>query len=310
MNSKINLDCLSENTAPEAIELLLANRNKIDWSELSGNPEAIETLLVNQDQIDFDYLSRNTAPRAIELLRENLDKLKGWYWVSGNKAPEAIELLLENEDKIDWHHLSSNPGAIELLLENQDRIDALLNDLGLNGERSKKGDNLARKVFLELAQSHNAITMLALADRFDETRSRVQRTLERMREIGIIERVAMPERIAQDVFTGLYRQYDARGEEWLMTRGGVGRLPQNTSDKLILGVKKKNLNIEKVERILAEVPLDGQKLLLNTLGGRMPYGFRIAGKNGAEMSEKIINRCDRMFRRLRTVAKRLDDSLV
>lgn len=218
---------------------------------------------------------------------------------------ERMKTPIEDEDLALKINISE-PGATA---NNQDRIDALLNDLGLNGERAKKGDNLARKVFLELAQSHNAITMLALADRFDETRSRIQRTLERMREVGIIERVAMPERIAQDVFAGLMRQYDARGEEWLMNRGGVGRLPESVAKKLISDVKKKKLSIEKVEKNLADIPLENQKLLINTLGGRMPYGFRIAGKTGAEMSEKILNRCDRTLRRLRTVAKRLDESL-
>ena len=29
----------------------------------------------------------------------------------------------------------------------------------------------------------------------------------------------MMDRIAQDIFVGLMRQFDARGEEWLMTRG-------------------------------------------------------------------------------------------
>ena len=42
--------------------------------------------------------------------------------------------------------------------------------------------------------------------------------------MSIVERVAMPERIAQDVYLGLMRQFDARGEEWLVTRGGVGKI--------------------------------------------------------------------------------------
>ena len=41
----------------------------------------------------------------------------------------------------------------------------------------------------------------------------------------------------------------------------------------------------------------------------MPYGFRIAGKNGDEIKERVLNRLDRTIRRLITVAKRIDDSL-
>ena len=55
--------------------------------------------------------------------------------------------------------------------------------------------------------------------------------------------------------------------------------------------------------------IENQKLLLNTLGGRMPYGFRIAGKNGDEIRERVLNRLDRTIRRLITVAKRIDNSL-
>ena len=48
-----------------------------------------------------------------------------------------------------------------------------------------------------------------MAERLNETRSRVQRVLERLLEMSIIERVAMPDRIAQDVYLGLMRQFDA-----------------------------------------------------------------------------------------------------
>ncbi|MDC0327858.1 hypothetical protein OAN05_00980, partial [bacterium] len=81
------------------------------------------------------------------------------------------------------------------------------------------------------------------------------------------------------------------------------------SKKIISGVKKNNLSIEKIELILKDVTIDNQKLLLNTLGGRMPYGFRIAGKNGEEVAERVLNRLDRTIRRLKTVASRVDESL-
>jgi len=194
-------------------------------------------------------------------------------------------------------------------IEGKDRIDSLVEDLGLNGERGKSDDNLAKKITIELSQSHRAITLLVLAERLDETRSRVQRVLERLLEMSIIERVAMPDRIAQDVYLGLMRQFDARGQEWLVTRGGLGRLEPRITKKIISGIKKKELSIEKIQKILEDVEIENQKLLLNTLGGRMPYGFRIAGKDGNEVRERVLNRLDRTIRRLITVANRIDDSL-
>jgi DNA-binding transcriptional ArsR family regulator len=200
----------------------------------------------------------------------------------------------------------AEPGVIA---EGEDWFDALVRDLGLNGERAKPGDRLSRNLLEELLSSNRAVTLLALADKCDDSRARVQRSIERMRAAGIVERVPMLDRIAQDVYGGLMRQYDARGEEWLMTRGGMGRLDDSVSKALISGVKKKSLNIEKVQKILDPVPVDSQKVLLNTLGGRMPYGFRIAGRDGDAVKEKMMRRVEKTLRRMRTVAQRLDEAL-
>ena len=193
--------------------------------------------------------------------------------------------------------------------EDSDRLDCLLADFGITGDRIKKGDTVTRRVFNELASSERPLTLQTLADRTKETRSRTQRVIERLRQAGIVDRVAMRDRIAMDVYSGLVRQYTARGEDWLMGRGGLGRLDEDVSSALIKGVQKDKLSIEKVEEILAKVSIDSQRLLLNTLGGRMPYGYRIAGRNGEDVSERVMTNIDRTLRRLRTVAQRLDNSL-
>ena len=193
--------------------------------------------------------------------------------------------------------------------ENSDRLDCLLADLGITGDRIKKGDTVSRRIFNELASSERPLTLQTLADRTKETRSHAQRVIERLRQAGIVDRVAMRDRIAMDVYSGLVRQYTARGEDWLMGRGGLGRLDEDVSSALIKGVRKEKLSIEKVEEILSEVSIDSQRLLLNTLGGRMPYGYRIAGRNGEDVAERVMTNIDRTLRRLRTVAQRLDNSL-
>lgn len=193
--------------------------------------------------------------------------------------------------------------------EDSDRLDCLLADFGITGDRVKKGDTVTRRVFDELAASERPLTLQTLTDRTGETRSRSQRVVERLRQAGIVDRVAMRDRIAMDVYTGLLRQYTARGEEWLMGRGGLGRLEKDISSALIEGVRKDKLSIEKVEEILSDVSIDSQRLLLNTLGGRMPYGYRIAGRNGEDVAERVMTNIDRTLRRLRTVAQRLDNSL-
>ena len=218
-----------------------------------------------------------------------------------------VRMVIPSEDGDGGFQIEiAEPGAT---VEGEDRLDALMRDLGLNGKRGKHSDRLARQLFEEISSSGQATTLLALADKTGDSRSRVQRAVERMRAAGIAERVPMLDRIAQDVYAGLMRQHDARGEEWLMTRGGLGRLDESVSKSLISGIRKKSRTIEKVQDILAPVPLDTQRVLLNTLGGRMPYGIRISGKDGAAVKERVMRQADRTLRRLRTVAQRLDESL-
>ena len=231
------------------------------------------------------------------------------------RLSELAEVISESDDRmaassegdeVIFRIEVAEPGV---LAEGEDRVDALVRDLGLSGERAKPGDRLSRNLLEELSSSGRAVTLLALADKCGDSRARVQRSIERMRVAGIVERVPMLDRIAQDVYGGLMRQHNARGEEWLMTRGGVGRLDDSVSKALISGVRKKTLNIEKVQEILSPVALNSQKILLNTLGGRMPYGVRIAGRDGAAVKEKVMRRVDRTLRRMRTVAQRLDEAL-
>ena len=222
-----------------------------------------------------------------------------------SESDERMAVSSEDDEMI-FRIGVAEPGVIA---EGEDWVDALVRDLGLSGERAKPGDRLSRNLLEELSSSGRAVTLLALADKCGDSRARVQRSIERMRVAGIVERVPMLDRIAQDVYGGLMRQHNARGEEWLMTRGGVGRLDDSVSKALISGVRKKTLNIEKVQEILSPVALDSQKILLNTLGGRMPYGVRIAGRDGAAVKEKVMRRVDRTLRRMRTVAQRLDEAL-
>jgi hypothetical protein len=210
------------------------------------------------------------------------------------------------EEDIGFVISIAEPGARG---ESGDPIDALVADFGLNGGRSRGDDRLARDLLCAIASSEHPMTILSLADRFSESRSRVQRAVERMRSAAIVERAPMVDRISQDVYAGLMRQHSGRGEGWLLSRGGLGRLDESVSEALLAGAKKGSLNTEKVQAILAPVPVEDRRILLNTLGGRMPFGIRIAGADGAQVAERVMRRADRALRRLRTVAQRLDEAL-
>ena len=239
--------------------------------------------------------------QARATLELRLSEMTGLVQPSENRMVVPAE-----EEDVGFAISIAEPGARR---EGHDAIDALVADLGLNGERSRDDDNLARDLLCELASSERPMTILALAERFSESRSRAQRAVERMRSAALVERVPMVDRISQDVYAGLMRQHSGRGEEWLMSRGGLGRLDELVSKALLAGAKKGSLNIEKVQAILAPVPIEDQRILLNTLGGRMPFGIRLAGANGAQVAERVMRQADRTLRRLRTVAQRLDEAL-
>jgi len=65
--SNLDWNYFSENNNENAIELLEANQDKIDWYWLSSNPNAIKLLKLNIDKVNSIYLSEN--PNAIELLK-------------------------------------------------------------------------------------------------------------------------------------------------------------------------------------------------------------------------------------------------
>ncbi len=209
-------------------------------------------------------------------------------------------------DEVKFKIQISEPGPVD---PEESDMSTLVRDLGLSGERAREGDGLASGVMGALCESSVPITILALSEKMGESRSRVSRSIEKMRASGIVERVPMMDRIAQDIFVGLMRQYDARGEEWLMIRGGLGRIDEEISKKLVSGAKEGSLSIDRVQSLLEGIELDSQKVLLNTLGGRMPYGFRISGRDGGEVSENVQRNAERTLRRLNTVAQRLNEAI-
>ena len=220
--------------------------------------------------------------------------------------PSDTRMSIDAEDDEEPFSIRiAEPGPIE----EEDRISSLVRDMGLAGEGQRPGTELARDLLQEFCNSHHPITLLALSERLSESRGRVNTAVDRLRSAGIVERAPMVDRIPQDVFAGLVRQFDARGGDWLMSRGGLGRLDEEVSKALLSGVSKGSLDIHAVEVILAPVPMENQRVLLNTLGGRMPFGFRIAGANGPALSTRVMRMADRTLRRIRTVASRLDESL-
>ena len=218
------------------------------------------------------------------------------------EASETRMAIEAEEDETPFSISIAEPGP----MESEGRTSALVSDLGLTGGNQRSGGDLARDILAELCSCHQPITLLALSERLSESRGRVSTVVDRMRAAAIVERAPMVDRIPQDAFAGISRQFDARGEEWLMTRGGLGRLEDQVSKTLIEGARNGSLDIDGVREALVPVPLADQRLLLNTLGGRLAYGYRIAGADGKAVASRAMLGASRTLRRIRTVAERLD----
>ncbi len=234
--------------------------------------------------------------------------------ILGLRLSELAEMVESSEIRMDIEaEDEEEPFSIRIAepgpIDGNDRSSALVRDLGLAGEGHRGVDDLARDTLVELCSSHQPITLLALSERLSQSRGRVSTVVDRMRASGIVERAPMVERIPQDIYAGLARQFDARGEEWLMSRGGLGRLEEPVSRALISGISKGEMNIEDIRSILESVELEDKRILLNLLGGRMPFGYRLAGSDGEAVSTRVMRKAQSHLRRLRTVAQRLEENL-
>ena len=122
----IDWDYLCLNESPKAMELILANPDKINWLSLSSNPSAIKILEDNPDKIDYWGLSWNY--NAIHLIEQHPEKIN-WIGLSMNK--NAMHILEKNCDKIEWYQLSVNPGIFECNYQKMsiERTNVILEEL-------------------------------------------------------------------------------------------------------------------------------------------------------------------------------------
>ena len=180
-------DRLCENQSIEAMLLLEDNKDKINYTLLSGNKFAERFFKDNLDKICYDYLSSNESKWAMDILKYHLDKanwlelstnyyaidiLKNnidkifWCDFCINKNPEAIPIIKDNLSrlrKMDWSILSTNSNAIEILKDNQDKIS--FNNLTYNPaifmidyEVIKKKTEVIKKDIIEKALNPRRFT--------------------------------------------------------------------------------------------------------------------------------------------------------
>lgn len=95
--------------------------DKLNWYNLSMNPNAYDLLIQNKDKIDHESLVNNQNCKTLDLL--DLTKLDKDDLEVLNTNPNAIELLQKNPSKINYKFLSENENALELLEKNMKKIN-------------------------------------------------------------------------------------------------------------------------------------------------------------------------------------------
>ncbi len=248
------------------------------------------------------FVRNGSLPNMIELisnqawtiLRQRLDVLNDCIINSDERM--VLDTLQQGTEDIPFRITIAEAGPVEL---GNDDLHLLMQDFGYTGSQGRIEDDLASRIFEILSSSLRPITADFIMEETGETRTRVLGILDRFRASHMVERVLLKDRIPHDVFVGLTHQWTSRGEQWLMGRGGLGRLEESVSTTVIDALKKDALTTELVEASLTDVRLEAQCLLVNTLGGRVPYGYRFAGKDGDAVKRRIEDRVDRLLRRLK-----------
>ena len=68
------------------------------------------------------------------------------------------------------------------------------------------------------------------------------------------------------------------------------------------------MTTESISKQLDEIDTGVKCVLVNTLGGRVPYGYRLTGKDANAIVSRLLSRVQRILERLRMISKKYDQS--
>ena len=250
------------------------------------------------------------ANEATQLMKIRLNALEEW-WMRPEDPSMKVEI--DSRDKeIPLRIWISEPRPLPPL-EGVDELSLWMADMGLLGDRPKpqmKSDSLPVNLMNILLQRGPPLSLDEAAVETGGNKARIGRCLDRFRAAGLVERVPRTDRLASSLWTAMMTQHKRRGEDWILLKGGFNRLvPDRNIERLTKAMNKGNLTPEMVEKELTTIAVDDQMLLLNLLGGRLPLGYRMTGKDLIATSSRLMSRLDRVLRRMKRVAEMLDKAM-
>tara|TARA_Y100000589_G_scaffold258283_1_gene247583 strand:+ start:1872 stop:2981 length:1110 start_codon:yes stop_codon:yes gene_type:complete len=268
---------------------------------------------------------------------------KGWrrYYLRGGSLSKAIEIFSNQASIIVAQRLSLideiwGRGETRLVLElpEKDRpvltigivdhrpltpqseesiLSQWMGDFGLLGERPGKeikADSISVQLFELMLQRDAPLSLDEAVEILGGQKARIGRILERFRNSGMVERIPRTDRLAVALWNAMTTQYQRRGEDWMLKKGGFQRILSNQQQsKLLMALKQGKLSIDSVADQMKNVEPQQQMLLLNLLGGRLPLGHRMNGEDADQVRRNVQDSLDRVLRRMRRVAEMLESEL-
>lgn len=267
---------------------------------LSGiNVDGKRTYMVNGGS--FQNSAELIGINTLTIAKQRLRILSGHI----AESQDRMEVPAENEAvPFRMNVVSLMPTSKEI------GIAQLSRDLGFDGDRIRFDDDLHIDLMNILASAHKPLGITRLMEETGGTRARIGRILGRMRSAGFLERAVVASRLDLDIFTGLLRQYNARGSDWIMSRGGLSRFPKDVQKSLTDSLESGEHSLEGVEESLEKLTIDEKGLFLNMLGGRVPLGYRVKGATGDEVLRSILSGLERVVSRISTISGRLDEVIL
>lgn len=246
---------------------------------------------------------------SLVLLRQRM-KILDLNW---NRDPPALPLELpEDEHAIfslglsDLRPLSSDSGA--------NHLTQWMADFGLLGERPGKevqAGSLSSLIFECMLQRNEPLSIDEAHEMFNGQKARIGRIMDRFRTSGMVERVPRTDRLNVSLWTAMTSQFQKRGEDWLLKKGGFQRILTQEQQKIVLKkLHATSLKVSDVKQSLEGIDVTEQMLLLNLLGGRLSLGYRLAGKTADDVKKRVQFRLERLFSRFERVARHLDEQLL
>jgi len=215
----------------------------------------------------------------------------------------------EGDSDVDVQDLKLRICEPRPLQGKEDEIDAFLNDFGLRGERprEKSGKDLTRLIFEKMLSANHPISLDEAVAEWGATRPRLARTFDRFRAAGLAERVLRHDRLSVILWDGLSTQYSRRGEQWLLTKGGLSRLDKKVVKQVTKSLREDKFDSQRCAELFSSVSIEKQRLAINLLGGRLPYGYRLSGSSGEDVARQVSQKVESVFGRLKRVASLIDN---